>query len=62
MYNVKYLNLIGKNVVIANSSDISKINIDGLVIFETKNVVVIKNKFNKIQKIKKQEILKLNIM
>ena len=62
MYNIKYLDLIGKNIKIENSSDVSKINIKGLVIYETKNIVVIKNKFNKIKKIKKQEILKLTIM
>ena len=62
MYNIKYLDLIGKNVKIENSSDVSKINMEGLIIYETKNIVVIKNKFNKIQKIKKQEILKLNVM
>jgi len=62
MYNIKYLDLIGKNVKIENSSDVSKINIEGLIIYETKNIVVIKNKFNKIKKIKKQEILKLNVM
>jgi len=62
MYNIKYLDLIGKNVKIENSSDVSKINMEGLIIYETKNIVVIKNKFNKIKKIKKQEILKLNVM
>ena len=62
MYNIKYLNLIGANIKIQSSSDINKNNIEGLVIYETKNIVVIKNKLNRIQKIKKQEILKLKIM
>ncbi len=59
MLNLKNINLIGKNVVIENSSDLSKINVNGLVIFETKNILTIKNKENEIKKIKKNEILKL---
>lgn len=62
MYNIKYLDLIGKNIKVENSSDVGKIKMNGIVIYETKNIVVIRNKFNKIQKIKKQEILKLNVM
>jgi RNase P/RNase MRP subunit p29 len=57
MHNLKSLDLIGKNILIENSSDISKKDLNGLVIFETKNIIVLKYKEKNI-KIKKNEILK----
>jgi len=59
MHNLKDLNLIGKKILIENSSDFSKKNLSGLTIFETKNIVIIRTKKNKILKIKKNEILKI---
>lgn len=57
MHNLKNLNLLGKKINIENSSDISKKDLSGLVIFETKNIIVLKLKEKEI-KIKKNEILK----
>ena len=59
MLNINYIDLIGKNIVINNCSDASKINCCGIVIFQTKNILNIRNKNNKIIKIKVQEILDL---
>jgi RNase P/RNase MRP subunit p29 len=62
MLNLKDIEYIGKNVLIVNSSDISKIGITGFVINETKNMLVIRTKNSKVIKIKKEEILKMEIM
>jgi RNase P/RNase MRP subunit p29 len=59
MLNINYIDLIGKNVVINNCSDTSKIGCCGIVIFQTKNILNIRNKNNKIIKVKVQEILDL---
>jgi len=61
MLNLKDIDLIGKEVNILNSSDITKIGINGLVINETKNIVVIRKKDNSLITIKKNEILKMNV-
>jgi RNase P/RNase MRP subunit p29 len=58
MINIKYLDNIGKDIKIENSSDISKIGLVGKVIFESKNIFVLRDKNNNIKKIKKSEILK----
>jgi RNase P/RNase MRP subunit p29 len=58
MINIKYLDNIGKDIKIENSSDISKIGLVGKVIFESKNILVLRDKNNNIKKIKKSEILK----
>ena len=61
MLNLKDIDLIGKEINILNSSDITKIGINGLVINETKNIVVIRKKDNSLITIKKNEILKMNV-
>lgn len=62
MLNLKDLEFIGKNVKIVNSSDLSKIGICGFVINETKEILVIRTKQEKLITIKKKEILKMDIM
>jgi len=62
MLNLKDLDCIGKNVKIVNSSDLSKIGICGFVINETKEILVIRTKQEKLITIKKKEILKMDIM
>jgi RNase P/RNase MRP subunit p29 len=59
MHNLKNIDLIGKKVLIENSSDVTKFKLSGLIIFESKNIVVLRNKEQKIIKIKKNEILKI---
>jgi len=58
MYNLKDIDLIGKKIIIENSSDKTKIGKNGLVIFETKKKIVIKSK-SKTSEIKKSEMLKV---
>lgn len=62
MLNLKDLEYLGKNVKIINSSDLSKIGICGFVINETKEILVIRTKKEKLITIKKKEILKMDIM
>ncbi len=62
MLNLKDLEYLGKNVKIVNSSDLSKIGICGFVINETKEILVIRTKKEKLITIKKKEILKMDIM
>jgi len=59
MVNLKNIDMIGKKIFLENSSDKSKKNLSGLMIFETKNTVVLKTNEKKIIKIKKNEILKI---
>jgi len=59
MLNLKDIDLIGKEIKIINSSDLTKIGVNGIVINETKNIVVIRKKNNEITTIKKNEILKM---
>ena len=58
MPNLKDINKIGTKIFIENASDKTKSNLTGLVLFETKNIIVLKSDKNKIIKIKKNEILK----
>lgn len=60
MHSLKNIDLIGKKIKIENSSDKTKQNLLGTVIFETKNIVVLR--CEKIIKIKKNEILKYKIL
>ena len=59
MLNLKDIDLIGKDIEIINSSDRTKIGIYGKVINETKNILVIRTKENKLIEIKKNEIHKM---
>ncbi len=61
MLNLKDIDLIGKEIKILNSSDITKIGINGSVINETKNIIIIRKKDNSLITIKKKEILKMNV-
>jgi RNase P/RNase MRP subunit p29 len=58
MHNLKDIDQIGKKISIENASCKTKSKLSGLVIFETKNIVVLRSKENKIFKLKKNEILK----
>ncbi|HOD89729.1 MAG TPA: ribonuclease P protein subunit [archaeon] len=58
MPKLKDIDLIGKMIVIENSSDLNKIGLNGLVVYETKNIVVVKHN-EKFKCIKKAEILKI---
>jgi len=62
MLNLKDIEHIGQKIIIKNASDISKINICGLVINETKNILVIRTKDDKQITVKKNEILKMEVM
>lgn len=62
MVKLKDIDLIGKKIIIENSSDKTKTKISGLVIFETKNTLVLKSNSNKIIKLKKNEILSSKIL
>lgn len=62
MLNVKDLEQLGKNVKIVSSSDLSKVGICGLIINETKELLTIRTKTNKLIIIKKKEILNMEIM
>lgn len=61
MLNVKDCDNLGKKIKVINSSDNTKINIEGLVIYETDKLLTIKTK-NNIKKIKKKEILNYKIL
>jgi len=61
MLNVKNSDMIGKNIVIKNSSDRTKIGKKGLVIYQTKETLKIRDDNNKIFEIKQNEIINLEI-
>jgi len=61
MIKLKNINLIGQKIKIINSSDVTKINLKGIVIFETKNILILRDDNLKIKKIKKSEIIKNKI-
>jgi len=61
MLKVSNINLIGKKIKIINSSDPTKNDLKGIVIFETKNNLVLRKKDLKIIKIRKSEIIKNKI-
>ncbi|MFA5746350.1 MAG: ribonuclease P protein subunit [archaeon] len=60
MLNVKYSDLIGKEVLIKNSTDKTKIGAKGLAIYQTKELLKLRNK-EKIIIIKNNEIINLEI-
>ena len=59
MLNVKNSELIGKKVIIRNSSDRTKIGKKGTVIYQTKDLLKIRDDKNKIFEIKQNEIINL---
>ena len=59
MLNIKNSELIGREIIIVNSSDKSKIGVSGIVIYQTKDVLKIRNK--KIFTIKFGEIIKFKV-
>jgi RNase P/RNase MRP subunit p29 len=59
MLNVKNSELIGKKVIIKNSSDRTKIGKKGTVIYQTKDLLKIRDDKNKIFEIKQNEIINL---
>lgn len=61
MLNVKDCDNLGKKVKIINSSDNKKINMEGLVIYETSELLTLRID-NNIKKIKKKEILDYKII
>ena len=61
MLNVKYSDLIGKEVLIKNSTDKTKIGKKGLVIYQTKETLKLRDK-EKIIIIKNNEIINLEII
>jgi len=61
MLKVNNINLIGKKIKIVNSSDPTKNDLKGIVIFETKNNLVLRKENLKIIKIRKSEIIKNKI-
>lgn len=61
MLNVKDCDNLGKKVKIINSSDNKKINMEGLVIYETSELLTLRID-NNIKKIKKKEILEYKII
>jgi len=61
MLNVKYSDLIGKEVLIKNSTDKTKIGTKGLVIYQTKETLKLRDK-EKIIIIKNNEIINLEII
>ena len=61
MINVKDCDNLGKKVKIINSSDNKKINMEGLVIYETSELLTLRID-NNIKKIKKKEILDYKII
>ncbi|MDD3244672.1 MAG: ribonuclease P protein subunit [Candidatus ainarchaeum sp.] len=61
MLNVKDCDNLGKKVKIINSSDNKKINMEGLVIYETSELLTLRID-NDIKKIKKKEILDYKII
>jgi RNase P/RNase MRP subunit p29 len=54
--NTEYL---GHNIRVINSTDNSKKNISGCVIYQTKEYLIIRTKENKLKKIKLSEIINL---
>jgi len=60
MLNIKNSELIGKEISIINSSDLSKIGISGIVIYQTKEELKIRTN-KKIITIKFGEIIKFNV-
>jgi RNase P/RNase MRP subunit p29 len=62
MLNIKNSELIGKNVFIKNSSDRSKIGKKGLVIYQTKEILKIRDYKEKIITLKIGEIINLEII
>jgi len=61
MLNVKDCDNLGKKIKIINSSDNKKINMEGLVIYETSELLTLRID-NDIKKIKKKEILDYKII
>lgn len=61
MLNVNDCENLGKRIKVINSSDNTKINLEGLVIYETNKLLTLKTE-NNIKKIKKQEILNYKIL
>jgi RNase P/RNase MRP subunit p29 len=61
MLNVKDCDNLGKKIKIINSSDNKKINMEGLVIYETSELLTLRID-NNIKKIKKKEILDYKII
>jgi RNase P/RNase MRP subunit p29 len=59
MLNVKNSELIGKIIIIKNSSDRTKIGKKGIVIYQTKDLLKIRDDKEKIFEIKKNEIIDL---
>ncbi len=59
MHNLKNIDMIGKKILIENSSDSTKSKISGLVIFESKNVIILRTENKKVVNVKKNEILKI---
>lgn len=59
MLNVKNSELIGKTVVVKNSSDRTKIGKKGIVVYQTKELLKIRDDNKKIIEIKQNEIINL---
>ncbi|HOZ35564.1 MAG TPA: ribonuclease P protein subunit [archaeon] len=59
MLNVKNSELIGKIIIIKNSSDRTKIGKKGIIIYQTKDLLKIRDDKEKIFEIKKNEIIDL---
>ncbi len=59
MLNIKNSELIGKKVIIKNSSDRTKIGKKGIVIYQTKELLKIRDDKEKIFEIKQNEIINL---
>lgn len=59
MLNIKNSELIGKKVIIKNSSDRTKIGKKGIVIYQTKDLLKIRDDKEKIFEIKQNEIINL---
>jgi RNase P/RNase MRP subunit p29 len=57
MLDWKNIDLLGKEITIVNSTDESKIGLLGLVIYQTKNIIIIRLKNNKLKTIKQTEII-----
>jgi RNase P/RNase MRP subunit p29 len=62
MLNIKTSELIGKKIIIKNSSDRSKIGKKGLVIYQTKEALKIRDEKEKIITLKNNEIINLEII
>lgn len=57
MLDWKNIDLLGKEITIVNSTDESKIGLLGLVIYQTKNIIIIRLKNKKLKTIKQTEII-----